>query len=321
MLEIPAQPETGLSALAELVRVAHDYQHMARSLRTSKAYQSDWQHFTAWCADHQVEVLPAAPTTVALYVADQAMSGLRPATIQRRLVAINHQHTDAGYTRPTASADVRAVLAGARRVHGAAQRQVAPVLVDEVRKMVQIVPDTLLGTRDRALLLLGFAGAFRRSELVALNVSDLDFRRSGLIVSLRKSKTDQDGRGRRVGIPYGSSEQTCPVRSVQAWLQVAKITRGAVFRGIDRADRVSDDRLSDRGVARAVKRAAKAIGLDAARYSGHSLRAGLATSAAAAGASDRVIMRQTGHRSGEMVGRYVREGRLFRDNAAALVGL
>jgi integrase len=178
--------------------------------------------------------------------------------------------------------------------------------------MLEKLPGTRVGLRDRALLLLGFAGAFRRSELVSLDVADLEFTWAGLIVTLRKSKTDQEGRSRRLGIPYGSSEQTCPVRSLQAWLESARITDGPVFRSMDRFHRVQPGRLSDKAVALVVKRRAKSVGLDPSRYAGHSLRAGLATSAAAAGASERVIMSQTGHRSADMVRRYIREGNLFR---------
>jgi integrase len=187
--------------------------------------------------------------------------------------------------------------------------------------MLDLLPATRVGLRDRALLLVGFAGAFRRSELVSLDVADLEFTGGGLIVTLRKSKTDQEGRTRRLGIPYGSSEQTCPVRSERAWLESAHITHGPVFRSLDRFHRVQPKRLSDKAVALVVKRRAKAVGLDPARYAGHSLRAGLATSAAAAGASERVIMSQTGHRSAEMVRRYIREGSLFTSNPAAMVGL
>jgi integrase len=187
--------------------------------------------------------------------------------------------------------------------------------------LLAATPDSLRGLRNRALLLLGFAGAFRRTELVSLNRGDLDFQRNGLVVTVRRSKTDQEGKSRRVGIPFGSTEQTCPVRAVQRWLEAAEIARGALFRAVDRHDSVSPDRLSDRAVARLVKEHAELIGLDPARYAGHSLRAGLATSAADGGASDRVIMRTTGHKSVLMVNRYVREGRLFRENAAILAGL
>jgi integrase len=216
---------------------------------------------------------------------------------------------------------VRRTHAGIRRSIGTAQQGKAPAVVEELKKMLEPLPKTRVGLRDRALLLLGFAGAFRRSELVSLDVADLEFTRAGLVVTLRKSKTDQEGKSRRLGIPYGSSETTCPVRSVQAWLDSARITDGPVFRSLDMFDRVQPERLSDKAVARIVKRRAKAVGLDPARYAGHSLRAGLATSAAMAGASERVIMSQTGHRSADMVRRYIREGSLFQSNPAAMVGL
>jgi integrase len=187
--------------------------------------------------------------------------------------------------------------------------------------MLEKLPTTRVGLRDRAVLLLGFAGAFRRTELVSLDMGDLEFSSAGLIVTLRVSKTDQEKSGRRLGIPFGSTEATCPVRAVQAWLETAHIADGPVFRPMDRFYRVQPARLSDKAVALIVKRRAKAVGLDPARYAGHSLRTGLATSAAAAGASERVIMSQTGHRSADMVRRYIREGSLFASNPACMVGL
>ena len=187
--------------------------------------------------------------------------------------------------------------------------------------MMANLPDRLLGVRDRALLLVGFAGAFRRSELVSLNVRDLKFTNDGLTVTLRRSKTDQEGSGRKVGIPYGSSPETCPVRSLRAWLEASGIESGPVFRPINRHGQIRPSRLSDRAVALIVKRAAEAAGKDPAEFAGHSLRSGLATAAAIGGASERAIMKQTGHRSTAMVRRYIRDGSLFRENAAARVGL
>jgi integrase len=247
--------------------------------------------------------------------------GAKAATIARRLVVISQAHKAADLPSPTCSSLVRRVHAGVRRALGTAQTAKAPALVGDLKLMLDKLPNTRVGLRDRALLLLGFAGAFRRSELVSLDVADLEFSRAGLIVTLRKSKTDQEGRSRRLGIPFGSSEATCPVRSVQAWLESARIVDGPVFRSLDRFQRVQPQRLSDKAVALVVKRRAKAVGLDPARYAGHSLRAGIATCAAAAGASERVIMSQTGHRSADMVRRYIREGNLFSSNPAAMVGL
>ena len=195
-----------------------------------------------------------------------------------------------------------------------AQAAQAPALVSDLKQMLQALPGTRVGLRDRAVLLLGFAGAFRRFELVSLDVADLEFSQAGLVVTLRKSKTDQEGKHRGIGIPYGSSEATCPVRSLQVWLAAARITDGPVFRSLDTFQHVQPARLSDKAVALIVKRRAKAVGLDPARYAGHSLRARLATSAAAAGASERLIMAQTGHRSADMVrARRSLEGLAFGD--------
>jgi integrase len=181
--------------------------------------------------------------------------------------------------------------------------------------------DTAIGARDRALLLLGFAGAFRRSELVALDIDDVQITREGMIVTIRRSKTDQEGAGQKVGIPRGRHPGTCPVKALAAWLGLAGIEAGAIFRPITRHGLIQPGRLTDRSVARIVQRTAEAAGLDPSQFAGHSLRAGLATSAAMAGAEERDIMRQTRHKSVVVARRYIRDGSLFRNNAAGTVGL
>jgi len=216
---------------------------------------------------------------------------------------------------------VRTVFQGIRRAHGTAPDAKVAAVTADVRQMVDVCPSSLLGARNRALLLIGFAGAFRRSELVSLDVDDAQFTQDGLVVTLRRSKTDQEGEGRKVGLPYGSHPITCPVRALRAWLEQASITRGPIFRYVDRHGNVGSSRLTDQVVALVVKRCAVTAGLDAARYAGHSLRAGLATAAAEADVSERSIMAQTGHKSLPMVRRYIREGSLFKKNAAAQVGL
>ena len=181
--------------------------------------------------------------------------------------------------------------------------------------------DGLIGLRDRALILLGFAGAFRRSELVSLTLEDCAFGKDGLTVTLRRSKTDQSGEGRKIGIPYGSNPETCPVRSLQSWLELGAIGGGPVFCSINRHGKIQAGRLSGGDVARIVKKLVERAGLDPSKFAGHSLRAGHATSAAIAGASERSIMNQTGHRSVQMVRRYIRDGSLFRENSAGELGL
>ena len=256
---------------------------------------------------------------MAAYVA--ALAGVaKVSTITRRLAAISQYHQAAGYESPTHELLVRKTMAGIRREKGTAPAGKSPVLIDTLRAIATQLPDSLAGKRDRALLLLGFAGAFRRSELVRLDVADLPFGKKGLVVTLRKSKTDPEGQGRQVGIPYGSHPETCPLRAVQDWLAAAEIESGALFRGI-RHGKLLAERLCDRSVALAVKRCAKLIGLDPAVFGGHSLRSGFCTSAAEANVSERSIMNQTGHRSLTVLRGYIRRGELFLDNAAAKVGL
>lgn len=311
-----AEVSTDLHATAQR---AKEFAAQAKAANTLRAYRSDWQDFTGWCEAHDLPALPAAEETVALYVADLA-ERVRTSTIQRRLSAIAQAHKTAGHASPTRGR-VSLVWQGIRRAKGTAQKGKAPARTEEIRAMVATLDRDPAGVRDRALLLLGFAAALRRSELVGLDAADLAFAHDGLTVTLRRSKTDQEGAGQKVGVPYGSHPETCPVRAVRAWLEAAGIVGGPVFRSIDRWGHVGDGRLSDRGVALVVKRAAERAGLDPDAYAGHSLRAGLATAAAAAGVNERVIAQQTRHKSLPMLRRYIREGSLFRENAAAEVGL
>lgn len=318
--DLPAPLAATIPLEAVAVR-ARDYAGQARAANTVRAYRADWAHFTAWCEAHGRPSLPAVPETVALYLAHLAATGYRASTIGRRVTAISQAHQLAGLDSPTGAAIVRETHKGIRRSIGTRQVGKAPVMTADVRRMVNALPDTLHGIRDRALLLVGFAGAFRRSELVGLDLADVEDTTEGLIVTLRRSKTDQEGQGRRIGIPYGSTPTTCPVRALRAWIAAGTIAGGPLFRPINRHGQVAAARLSAQTVALVVKRAAAAAGLDPAKYSGHSLRAGLATAAAAAGVSERAIMDQTGHRSVTMVRRYIRDGSLWRENAAAAVGL
>jgi integrase len=305
--------------LAGTIDEAREYVARAKANNTLRAYRSDWQDFCAWCDRHGLPALPATEEAVALYLTDLAKTH-RASTLQRRLSSIAQAHKAAGFPSPT-KGRVSLVWAGIRRAKGTAPEGKAPALVADIRRMVATLGEDLAGRRDRALLLVGFAGALRRSELIGLDVADVAFMDEGLVVTLRRSKTDQEGQGTKLGIPYGSRPQTCPVRALRAWLEAAGITGGPVFRPVNRWGQVLPGRLTGTAVALIVKRCAKAAGLDPARYAGHSLRAGLATSAAQAGAPERIIMAQTRHKSLPMVRRYIREGSLFRENAAAVVGL
>ena len=205
---------------------AWSYARQAKAPNTLRAYRADCQDFVSWCEARGLQSLPAAPETVALYLTHLAEAGRKASTMQRRLSSISQVHQAAGHESPTKSAAVRAVWAGVRRERGTAQGGKAPAVTVDIRAMVAALPEGLLGIRDRTLLLVGFAGAFRRSELVGLDVEDVAFTREGLVVTIRRSKTDQEGQGQKVGIPYGSHPSTCPVRALQAWLEASGITSG-----------------------------------------------------------------------------------------------
>jgi site-specific recombinase XerD len=287
---------------------------------TLRAYEHDWKAFCTWCETHGLCPLPATPETVAVYLAETARR-LKVASLQRRLNGITEGHRLAGLEPPTHSPLVANVMKGVRRTIGTAPAQKAPTVTDDIRAMVAARDGGLLGARDRALILVGFASAFRRSELVGLEVRDLGFDRNGLTILLRKSKTDQDGEGRKLGLPFGSCPDTCPVRTLQDWLTLSGIAEGPVFRGINRHGQLQPDALTAQSVALVVKKLAQRAGLDPARYAGHSLRSGHVTAAFIGGAAEHIVQRQTGHKSTAMLRRYFRDADLFRQNSAGKLGL
>jgi site-specific recombinase XerD len=297
-----------------------EYIRASKAENTLRGYRADWRDFCSWCKARSRCALPASPDSVAEYLAVSA-SRLKVGSIQRRINAIAEAHRAVGLESPTHHAMVTNTMKGIRRTRGTAPAQKVPALTDDIHAMVDATDAGIIGARDRALILAGFASAFRRSEIVGLDVEDCTFGKDGLTIILRRSKTDQDGVGRKVGIPYGANPETCPVRVLQSWLELAGITSGPLFRSISRHGRVQPIRLSGVDVARVVKKLAERAGFDPAKYAGHSLRAGHATSAAIAGASERSIMNQTGHRSVQMVRRYIRDGSLFRENSATKLGL
>ena len=305
-----------------LVDSARGYAADARAAATRQKYREQWERFDQWCDAHGFCALPTSATALSLYLSACADDGLSVATLGQALAAIAEVHKRSGHPSPRTLPKVREVWKGIRRRLGTApRRRVAPVIVDELRQLAEVLDETRIGRRDRALLTIGFAAALRRSELVALDVEDLRFTADGLEILVRKSKTDQEGEGALVGVPFGSDLATCPVRSLRTWLADVALEEGAVFRAVSRHGRLGE-RLSDRDVARIVKRTALRAGLDPAPYAGHSLRAGLATSAAKAGKRDRAIMKQGRWRSRAMVDRYVRDATLIDDdNAAAGIGL
>lgn len=279
---------------------------------TRRAYRSDMAHYEAWGG-----TIPSTPETIAEYLADLVQTHT-VATITRRLASLAKAHRAIGADDPTKAEIVKSTMRGIRRLIGTAQREAKPILKEDLFQLLSQMDNTPRDMRDKALLLLGFAGAFRRSELVGLDVADIEHVRQGIVVTLRRSKTDQTGAGRKIGIPFGRT-RWCPVQHLTDWLDQAGIEDGPIFRSINRHGHVASQRLSGEAVSVIVKEHAEVAGFDPDAYSGHSLRAGLATSAVIAGVSTLSIRRTTGHASDAMLARYVRVGDMFTDNAAGAV--
>jgi site-specific recombinase XerD len=298
-------------------KAAETYAKSSRAASTWRAYESDWRMFVAWCRAVDRVSLPADPATVALFLASQAKLGIAPSTLGRRLAAIRLMHVGARLASPHDALQVDEVMRGIRRAWKRPVAQKAPAIDEEIRRMVDAVePQTLKGLRNRALLLLGFAGAFRRSELVALDVEHLGERTEGLEVLIASSKADQEGVGQVVAILRVEESSYCPVQAVLDWLVAAEISSGAVFRSMHRGDTVGKARLTAQSVALIVKALAAKVGLEASRYAGHSLRSGFLTSAARNRASIFKMADQSRHKSLDVLREYVRNEERFEDHAA-----
>lgn len=329
-------PKGAVTAAAELrasprLLELHDKVEQARAASkaesTRRAYEGDWRAFSVWCAVEGFSSLPALPAVVAAYAADLASPSedrkpLAVSTIARRLAAIAHEHHVAELPSPCSHPLVRETMAGIRNELGVAPRaRKRGVSTDDLRAAVGAMGDRLIDVRDRALLLVGFASGFRRGELVALDVDDVMRRPEGVVLTLRRSKRDQQGKGHHVGIVYGQDPLTCPVRALRAWLEQAGITGGPVFRSVDRHGNVAPRRLSPQAVALVVKRHMGPLGHRSGEFAAHSLRRGMATTASANGARDRTIMEASGHASVATLAPYIEEGRRFDDPASGYLGL
>ncbi|MCJ2034734.1 site-specific integrase [Methylobacterium sp. J-068] len=315
----PALVAEPASLPAETAAIVQAYQRASKAGSTVRAYRSDAVVFAAWCQRYGFRSLPASPEAVAAFLASEADAGRAASTIGRRCAAIRYAHKLAGEADPTDNEDVHALLKGIRRTVGTAPNQKTAATVEIVSALLMRTPDTLTGKRDRALLALGFAGAFRRSELVALDVADLREDKDGLRVIVRRSKTDQEGKGFEKAIPHGRFIR--PVALICEWLDAAGITDGPVFRPVSRSGRVrglanlATPRLTTQSVADIVKRYATAAGLDASTFGAHSLRAGYITTAAERGADLARIMDQSGHRDPRTVVGYIRRANAFKDHS------
>lgn len=289
----------------------------SKSDNTLKSYLADWKDFDYWCLTKKTSALPASAETVVNYINDLADHAAAN-TIARRLSAISENHRAAGYVtdNPILSPLVKSSLAAIKREKGVTQHPKKPLLIEDLAQLEPyFAPLGLTGIRDKALLFLGFSGAFRRSELVALTYDDLTFSAEGVTIRIKRSKGDQEGSGELIAIPYRDNTALCAVTALERWLQYAPITSGAIFRPINKAKKVGISPLSDKSVALIVKKYTALAGLDPKRFAGHSLRRGFATSAAQHDVAERQIMKHTRHKSEKMVRRYIAEGNLFKENA------
>lgn len=304
-----------------LNRQTKEYISRAKADNTMRAYISDFLLFIAWCEHYNVTYLPAEPTTIASYISYMAESGRKVSTIQRKISAISQAHQKENLESPTYNHIVRSTMQGIRRTLGAKQTEKRPISIKNLQRVSTIINNDLTGYRDKALLLIGFAGAFRRSELVAIDVEHLTFHTEGVEIFVPKSKTDQEGEGFSKGIEYGGNPDTCPVLALEKWLAAAHITTGMIFRPINRHRTILQKRLTPDSVALLVKKYMAEIGLPTYHYAGHSLRAGLATEAAKAGVKELDIAEQTGHKSLQTLRRYIRKANVFTNNVSGKVGL
>lgn len=314
--------ETTLQNLSDR---AGQYRASSKSEATKKAYQSDLKLFVTWCQDHDRSPLPALPDTVALYITYLAELGRATSTIARALTSISQSHKIADLRTPTNAPEVTTVWQGIQRTHGVSQRQAKPLLLADLKKVVDTLRPTFIGRRDRALLLVGWAGALRRSELVALDFADIEFVDEGFVLTIRKSKTDQTGKEYKLGIPFARAEKICPVRALRKWIDLARIDKGPLFYQIGtpgkrfHAELAKKTRLKPRSVNLIITRRVKQAGLSPHGYSGHSLRAGFITSAAKKETPENLIQIHTRHRSIKILRGYIRDGSLFANNPLSIL--
>jgi len=291
----------------------------SKANNTVRAYKSDFNDFGLFCAQNGFKSLPTTPDTISLYLSYLSSKDIKVSTLKRRLVSIKVLHKLKGHYLDSKNPIIIETLMGIKRRKGSIQKGKKPILINNLKEIINAIDkqnkEEIKKFRDRSIILIGFAGGFRRNEIVSLDCEDLDFVQEGLKIDIRRSKTDQFGEGFTKALPYFDSSQYCPVLSLKKWIEVSKITSGPVFRRFSKGSKLSKNRLTDQTVALLIKEYLKLAGIDNKNYSGHSLRSGFATSAAESGVEERSIMAMTGHKSTEMVRRYIKEANLFKNNA------
>ena len=291
----------------------------SKAENTVRAYKSDFNDFTLFCTKNGLKFLPTDPKIVSLYLTHLSTKEAKMSTLKRRLVSIGVIHKLKGHYLDTKHPSIIENIMGIKRRKGSIQKGKKPLLINNLKLIINAIDkqkkENIKKIRDRSIILIGFSGGFRRNEIVSLDFDDLEFVEEGLKINLKRSKTDQFGEGSLKGLPYFENPEYCPVTSIQKWIEISKINSGSLFRRFTKGSRLSENRLTDQSVALIIKEYLELAGIDSKNYSGHSLRSGFATSAAESGAEERSIMAMTGHKSTEMVRRYIKEANLFKNNA------
>ena len=291
----------------------------SKAKNTVRAYKSDFNDFGLFCVKNGFKSLPTEPKIVSLYLTYLSTKQNKISTLKRRLVSIGVIHKIKGYYLDTKHPSIIENIMGIKRRKGSIQKGKKPLLINNLKELIKVIDEQnkkeIKKLRDRTIILIGFSGGFRRNEIVSLDFDDLDFVPEGLKINLRSSKTDQFGEGFTKALPYFDNSKFCPVVSLKKWIEISKISSGPLFRKFVKGSKLSDKRLTDQTVALLIKEYLQLTGIDSRNYSGHSLRSGFATSAAESGAEERSIMAMTGHKSTEMVRRYIKEANLFKNNA------
>ena len=290
----------------------------SKANNTIRAYKSDFNDFGLFCVKNGFNSLPSEPKIISLYLTHLSTKDAKISTIKRRLVSIGVIHKLKGHYLDTKHPAIIENIMGIKRRKGSIQKGKKPLLINNLKQLIKVIDEQINNEikklRDRSIILIGFSGGFRRNEIVSLDFDDLDFVTEGLKINIKRSKTDQFGVGSTKGLPYFDNSQYCPVVSIKKWIKISKINSGPLFRRFTKGSNLSENRLSDQSVALLIKKYLELAGIDSKNYSGHSLRSGFATSAAESGAEERSIMAMTGHKSAEMVRRYIKEANLFKNN-------
>ena len=291
----------------------------SKANNTIRAYKSDFNDFELFCIQNGFRSLPSEPKIISLYLTSLSSKNIKMSTLKRRLVSIGVIHKLKGHYLDTKHPLIIENIMGIKRRKGSAQNGKKPLLINNLKALIKAInrsnSNPIIKFRDRTIVLIGFSGGFRRNEIVSLNYDDIEFVNEGMKINLRRSKTDQYGEGFLKGVPYFDNPVYCPVISMQNWIKISEINSGSLFRRFSKGAKLTEMRLTDQTVALIIKKYLQLAGIDSKNYSGHSLRSGFATSAAEAGAEERSIMAMTGHKSTEMVRRYIKEANVFKNNA------